>query len=134
MHTVSVSTHISATPERVWSAIGDPGAISEWHPVVSKSSLDGTRRLCTLADGALIDEQIDEIDEANRSYTYRIVESPLPLSEYLATLRVVDAEGGCSVEWASGFEVTADSPEDTIAVIKGVYDAGLTALRDSFRA
>ena len=132
MHSVTVSTHVSASPEQVWSKIGDPGGISAWHPVVAESPLDGTRRMCTLADGAKIDEQIDNIDDANRSYTYRIVESPLPVTDYSATLKVVDADGGCCVDWTSSFEVSAGPPEEVIALLKGVYDAGLGSLRQSF--
>ena len=132
MHTVTVSTHLSATPEQVWSKIGDPGAISAWHPVIAASSLDGGHRACTLADGAQIAEEIDELDDANRSYSYRIIESPLPLENYRSTIKVVDADGGCAVEWTSSFEVSAGPPEDMIAVIKGVYDAGMAALRESY--
>lgn len=129
MHTVSVSTHLSASPDQVWSKIGDPGAISSWHPAIAKSSLDGQDRKCTLADGAEIDERVDSVDEANRSYTYSIVKSPLPLEGYSSTIQVVEADGGCSVEWAASFEVTSGPAEDMVALIKTVYSAGLGALR-----
>ena len=76
MHTVTVLTHLSASTDEVWSKIGDPGTISSWHPAIAKSSLEGKDRKCTLANGAQIDEKIDNIDDAKRSYSYRIVESP----------------------------------------------------------
>ena len=134
MHSVTVSTHLSASPDLVWSKIGDPGTISAWHPAVAESSLDGKARVCNLANGARIDEQIDNIDDANRSYTYRIVESPLPVKDYNATIKVVEADGGCSVEWTSNFEVSTGPAEDAVALIKGVYDAGMGALRESFKS
>ncbi len=134
MHTVTVFTHLSATPDQVWSKIGDPGAISAWHPAIAKSSLEGNDRKCTLADGAQIDEEIDSIDDANRSYSYRIVESPLPLEDYSSTIKVVEADGGCSVEWSSSFDVSAGPAEDMTALIKDVYAAGLGALRESFKS
>ena len=134
MHTVSVSTHLSASPDQVWSKIGDPGAISSWHPAIARSPLDGKDRKCTLADGAQIDEQIDNVDDANRSYTYRIIESPLPLKDYSSTIKVDEADGGCSVEWTSSFEVSAGPAEDMVALIKGVYGAGLAALRENFKS
>ena len=134
MHTVSVSTHLSASPDQVWSKIGDPGAISSWHPAIARSPLDGKDRKCTLADGAQIDEQIDNVDDANRSYTYRIIESPLPLKDYSSTIKVAEADGGCTVEWTSSFEVSAGPAEDMVALIKGVYGAGLAALRESFKS
>ena len=132
MHTVTVSTHLSAAPDQVWSKISDPGTIDAWHPVVASCSLEGDNRLCTLVDGARITERIDELDEANRSYSYRILESPLPLANYRSTIKVEHVDGGCLVEWTSSFEVTAGPAEEMIEVIQGVYEAGMGALRESF--
>ena len=132
MHSVTVSTHLHATPDEVWSKIGDPGAISAWHPAIAASPLDGEHRMCTLADGAQIAEQIDEVDDDNRSYTYRIIESPLPLEDYISTIQVLPADGGASLVWTSSFEVSDGPPEDMVAVIQSVYDAGISALRESF--
>ena len=67
MHSVTVTTHLSASPDQVWSTIGDPGTISAWHPAIAESSLDGTSRVCSLANGARIDEQVDTVDATNRS-------------------------------------------------------------------
>ena len=52
MHTVTVSTYLPAAPDDVWYKIGNPGAISAWHPVVAESSSNGTERHCILANGA----------------------------------------------------------------------------------
>ena len=134
MHSVTVSTHLSASPDLVWSKIGNPGTISAWHPAVAESSLDGKARICTLANGARIEEQIDNIDTANRSYSYRIVESPLPVRDCNATIKVVEADGGCCVEWTSSFDVSDGPAEDAVALLKGVYDAGMGALRESFKS
>jgi uncharacterized protein YndB with AHSA1/START domain len=78
MHSITVTSHVNATPDSVWKTIGDPSAISGWHPAVASSSLDGDARLCTLADGAEIHEKILEVDAGGRSYTYTITESPCP--------------------------------------------------------
>ena len=134
MHTVTVSTHLLATPEQVWSMIGDPGTISSWHPAVAESSLDDGRRQCTLADGAEIDEQVDDIDAAARSYSYRILASPLPVEDYRSTIQVVDTDGGCCVEWSARFEIPEAPAEEVVGAIKGIYDAGMAALRESFNS
>ena len=134
MHTVTVSTYLPASPDQVWSEIGDPGTISNWHPAIVDSSLDGNKRKSTLGDGGQIDEQIDSVDDSNRSYTYRILESPLPVKEYSSTLKVVESDGGCHVDWTSSFEVSAGPAEDMVALIKGVYDAGVGALRERFKS
>ena len=132
MQTVTVTTLLPASPDQVWSAIGDPGAISSWHPAIAESSLNGNDRVCTLGDGARIDEQIDQVDNAGRSYSYRIVASPLPIENYQSTIKVVDSDGGCNVEWTSTFDVVG-APEDEIAeMIRGLYEAGMGAIRDQF--
>ena len=133
MHTVTVLSHLSASPDDVWSKIGDPGTISAWHPAIAESSLNGKERKCTLGNGAKIDEAVDDIDNANRSYTYRIVESPLPVADYKSTIKVVESAGGCAVEWTSSFDVTSGPAEDTVNMIKDVYAAGLSALREGYK-
>ncbi|NKB88757.1 MAG: SRPBCC family protein [Acidobacteria bacterium] len=132
MHSVTVSTFLSASPDQVWNTIGDPGGISSWHPVVAESTLEDGMRKCTLANGAVLAEQVDEVDQANRSYTYRIVDGPLPVEGYTSTIKVLDADGGCCVEWTASFGVTDGPAEETVGMIKGVYDAGMEALRGSF--
>ena len=132
MHSITVISHVSASPEKVWNTIGDPGAISNWHPAISSSTLSGEELLCTLADGAKIHERIESVDEAGRTYAYSFTESPLPLASYQSTIKV-DAEGdGSIVTWDARFEPAGATAEEVTALLAGVYQAGLSSLRDSF--
>lgn len=124
---VRVTQQIPATAAAVWGRIGDPAALSAWHPAIVDSPVHGDERRCTLGDGAVIVERIVGRDEAGMQYRYRIVESPLPLRGYEATLRVEAAGDGCRVTWESEFETDAD-PAEITALLRGVYDAGLQAL------
>lgn len=133
---ISAKTKFNAAPDAVWRVIGDPGAISSWHPGVAESSLEGTgagaTRRCTLANGAKLVERIEAHNEARRSYTYSITDSPLPISNYRATLTVEQADGGCEVEWRGEFEPTGGAdPSELGEMIKGIYEGGLAALKDS---
>ncbi len=58
MQNVTVTSHVNASPDTVWQTIGDPGTISSWHPAIAASSLDGDVRLCTLENGAAINEKV----------------------------------------------------------------------------
>ena len=41
---------------------------------------------------------------------------------------------GCCVEWSSSFEVSDGPAKEMIALIKGVYDAGMGVLRQTFKS
>ena len=132
MHSITVVSHISATPDKVWSVIGDPSGLSSWHPVVSKSSLTGSERLCTLADGAEIHEKIESVDTEGRAYTYSITKSPLPLESYRSTIKVESEGDGAAVTWSANFTPAGAPAEEVAAILTGVYQAGLAALRGTF--
>ena len=63
------------------------------------------------------------------SVGYEIIESPLPVADYRATISVAESGGKAVVVWASTFEGTADGASDIIA---GIYTAGLDALAAKF--
>lgn len=129
---VSRIVRLDAPVDEVWKAIGDFGALADWHPVVSVCEVDmiggEAHRMLTTTDGARLLERL--LETGPHHYTYSIVESPLPVDDYRATLSVVEEEGGgCHVYWSSTFEPTDPSADD---VIGGIYDSGFEALRDRF--
>jgi hypothetical protein len=124
---VSRSAQVAGAPDAVWRKIGAFCAIQEWHPAVSRcdETEEGgaTYRTLTLADGGTIRERLVERTES--SYTYEILESPLPVQNYRATLGV-SAEGeGTRVDWKGAFDAKDASDADAQAVIDGIYRAGL---------
>jgi uncharacterized protein YndB with AHSA1/START domain len=133
MSKVSVTQFVSRSAEKTWSLVGDPGKLAVWHPAIAQSpcSPDGKSRVCTLADGGEVSEEILHVDAARRSYTYRIVQSPLPLEGYVSTLSVEPADGGCRVTWTSEFEPAGIPAGELEGMIRGLYEAGLGALEAS---
>jgi hypothetical protein len=126
------------SPEATWSMIADYCAIEKWHPVVAKCQVSsgttnrpGAVRTLTLRDGASVTEELTSYDAKKRSYSYRILQSPLPITSYAATLTIVAGPGGGSVvDWSSTFKA-APGTEDAAArsVVEGIYDAGLASLK-----
>lgn len=120
----AIATDAAAT----WAAIGDFCGISKWHPVVTKcqiSEKDGkTFRTLTLKDGATLLEQLVSFDKAGMSYTYTIVEGPLPVKNYTSTIAVKPAGSASTVTWAGTFEANGAADADAIKTITGVYEAG----------
>jgi len=133
---VAMSTHLPVPASQVWQLIGGFNALPDWHPMIQKSELEGggTQRRLTLPDGSTVVEQLEHTNAEERIYTYSILKGPLPVSNYKATIRVVeDKDGkGCSVEWSSEFEASGAAPGDAMAAIQGVYEAGLKNLEKMF--
>ena len=138
MAMVQMSTRLPVPAQTVWGAIGNFNALADWHPAVARSEQTtdeggATVRRLTLTGGGTIVERLERKSDTERVYTYSILESPLPVANYTATLGVRD-EGGnrCTVEWSSEFE-PKDAPESqAVKVVQGIYEAGFQNLRKMF--
>ncbi|MGH8503597.1 MAG: SRPBCC family protein [Gammaproteobacteria bacterium] len=134
---VSSATHLNVPAEQVWQMIGQFKSLADWHPAVEKSELEqgGSVRRLSLFGGGTIVERLERIDDESFRYRYSIVDSPLPVANYVSELRVVrdDTGKGCSVEWSSEFApVSGVSVSDAEKAIRDVYEAGLNNLQALF--
>ena len=132
MHSITVTSHINATPDQVWGIVGDPSKISDWHPVISESSVSGSDRSCTMTNGAQIQERIESVDNEGRAYIYTITESPLPLASYRSTISVESEGTETIVTWSANFEPDGAPADEVAKLLTGVYQVGLAALRSTF--
>ena len=128
---------VTAPPEEVWEVIGDFCAIAEWHPAVgqcARSEQNGVamRTLTTVDGGVLVEKRVQYSDEG-MSYTYEIVESSLPVANYVSTLAVMDGADGSLITWSGEFAARDASDDQAIEAISGLYQAGLAALQDRLR-
>lgn len=132
------TVNLKASPEATWSLIGDYCAIEKWHPAVAKCEIvsgaenrAGSVRVLTLGNGATIREELVKHDAKGRTYSYKILESPLPVVSYVATITVLPGSaGGSVVEWKSTFKAASGTDDATASTtIEGIYDAGLTNLQ-----
>ncbi len=140
MSKVSMSTKLGVSAKQVWNLIGGFNALPNWHPAVEKSEIEGEEgaegsvRHLELAGGGRIVERLENVDDKERAYSYSILQGPLPVANYTATLRVrEDEEGGsCTVEWSSEFEPAGASEADALKVIEGIYQAGFDSLKKMY--
>ena len=136
MTKVSVTTRVAIAPEKVWDLIGQFNSLPDWHPGVEKSELEqgGTVRRLTLVGGGTIVERLERIDDNEQIYRYSILESPLPIMNYVAEVHVKpDEEGsGCTVEWSSEFDPKGAPAKDVMDLIQGFYQAGFDNLKKLF--
>ena len=137
MAKVSLSSAYPVSPEVIWKMIGGFNSLPNWHPAVAKCDIESkgnaTLRRLHLMGGGTILEKLEKSDEDGQSYSYTILESPLPVANYSATIRVSEAEGGgCSIEWSSEFEPKGAPETDASKVVEGIYQAGFDNLRKMF--
>ena len=134
---VEITLHVPASA--VWNMIGGFNELARWHPAVVKSeeikdkSGVTTRRL-TLNDGGVIVAELEEHDDRARTYSYSVVETPLPVAGYHARLHVRESADGssCTVAWTSEFEASGAPESEAVKVIRGLYEAGFDNLRRLF--
>ncbi len=138
MAKVEMATELPVPAQRVWDLIGGFHTLADWHPAIEKSEIETegttTLRRLYLAGGGTLLERLEAVDDAERVLRYSIVESPLPVGDYLATLRVRDRGDGrsCTVEWSSEFEPVGAPEPDAVKVIEGIYQAGFENLKRIF--
>lgn len=120
----------ASSADTVWAKIGDFCGIATWHPAVEKCALsaDGKTRTLSLKGGGTIVENLVKRDDAARYYTYSIVESPLPVANYLSTIGVSAAGAGSKIVWTGKYDAKGASESDAKKVIDGIYQAGADVL------
>lgn len=139
MARVQVETTLQVPAQAVWNMIGGFNELARWHPAVVKSEEAKekrgtvTRRL-TMTDGGVIVAQLEKHDDKERTYSYSVVETCLPVAGYKARLHVREAADGhsCTVAWTSEFEPSGMPESDAVKVIRGLYEAGFDNLRKLF--
>ncbi|MCU1282115.1 MAG: D-threo-aldose 1-dehydrogenase [bacterium] len=132
----SASIDISASPDQVWELIGGFDSLPNWLPFIPKSELSDGGRVRHLAtpNGETIVEQLESFDNDAHCYTYSILEGPFPVTGYVSTLRVQDADGGkrSRVEWSGHFTPKGVSDLEASRLFQGMYEDGLGALAAGF--
>jgi len=123
---------LAAQPAELWQKIGGWCAIADWHPAVAtceETEEDGAQyRMLTLADGGgVIREKL--LEQSEMSYRYTILDGPLPVANYTASLEVsADDDGGSGVMWRGSFDANGLSDDETTALLNSVYQAGLESI------
>lgn len=134
---ISKTIAIDAPAEEVWAKVKDFNALNTWHPAVAKTEIlkgdnnkVGATRLLTLNDGGTIEEDLLAWDETTMTYSYNIIQSVLPVSDYEATLTVeLITDTSTKIIWSASFNAGKGADDDTARnTISGIFDAGLENL------
>lgn len=134
------SAVIDAPIDRVWAVLRDFNSHDQWHPAVVRSQMEndldgdvvsGVRRF-SFADGAELREQLLHHSDRDCTLIYSILDSSLPLLDYVATIRLRPVTDGDQTfwDWRSQFRVPDDRAAELESLVgRQVYEAGFTGLR-----
>ncbi|NVZ81125.1 SRPBCC family protein [Pseudomonas yamanorum] len=136
MAKASAVIEVPVSAEQVWQLVGGFNSLPDWLPFIVKSepSEGGRVRHLQTADGGVVVERLQSFDNVARTYSYSISESPFPVSEYLATLKVEGlTASSAKVTWSGVFIPVAGVTDAAVEeLFAGVYSGGLEALRGNF--
>ncbi len=144
MARVYISSVIDAPAAKVWERVRDFNALPRWHPRIAESRIEdglpadkvGCIRNFRLQNGDLIREKLLGLSDYDMFCTYAILESPMPLTDYIATLRLTPVTDGdrCFAEWSAEFDCAPDVEGELIDGIgTNVFQGGFDALKRHFR-
>ncbi len=143
MPRVFISSVIDAPAAKVWERVRDFNGLPRWHPRIRDSRIEngepsdkvGCVRDFHLQNGDRIREKLFGLSDYDMFCTYGILESPMPLTDYVATLRLTPVVDGdrTFAEWTAEFDCAADVAADLVSGIgTNVFQAGFDALKRHF--
>jgi hypothetical protein len=137
------STVLDAPADRVWRDLRDFNGLTNWHPSIVSSRIEkghpadkvGCVRNYQLKDGAKVREKLLSLSDYDFSYTSAILDSPLDLSDYLATLRLLPVTEGnrCFIEWTAEFDCQPEKVAELAETVgDGMFQTGFDALKKRY--
>jgi hypothetical protein len=143
MARVYVSSVINAPAARVWARIRDFNGLPNWVPPVAESRIEngepadkvGCVRAFSLRNGDRLREQLLGLSDFDMFCTYSILDSPMPLTNYVATVRLtpITDQERTFIEWSAEFDCAADKEQELVDGIgTSVFMSGIDTLKRAF--
>jgi hypothetical protein len=141
---VYTSSVIDAAADVVWAVIRDFNGLPRWTPFVAESRIEGGLpadkvgcvRNFQLKDGGIIREQLLTLSDYDYQCTYSILDSPMGVENYIATLKLTPVTDGnrTFAEWSAEFDCPADREKALAEQIgHGVFQTALANLKTLVR-
>ena len=139
------STIIDAPCERLWTVLRDFNGHESWHPAVGSSAIErghppdkvGCVRKFKLKDGSELREQLLSLSDLEQTFSYCLLDTPVPLFNYVAHVRLYPVTDGNRAfwQWESRFDTRSGEAEAMAAMVgNDIYAAGFEAIRQHLKA
>lgn len=137
---VAKSTIVDAPIDRVWALIRDFNGHDRWHPAVADSQIErgqpsdkvGCVRRFHLQDGSELREQLLTLSDIDFAFSYCLLDTPVPLLNYVAHVRLFPVTDGDQTfwQWESRFDTPAGRERELHDMVsEQIYQAGFDAIR-----
>ena len=134
------STVLDAPVEAVWDVLRDFNGHDRWHPIVTDSVVEkglasdriGCVRRFHLANGAELREQLLTLSDADMAFSYCLLDTPVPLLNYVAHVRLIPVTDGDRTfwQWQSRFDTPPGREKELHDMVaENVYQGGFDAIR-----
>ena len=139
MATAAVRDELTAPIERVWGCLADFGDVSAWAPGPVRVTVEGDGvgavRTVDGNDAPAIRERLVAYDPVGHMFSYEMLDSPFPFTDYVATVRIASVGASrTAIEWSSSFEPRGVSAEEAAQTIESIYKVFIERLKDSLAA
>ncbi|WP_159007533.1 SRPBCC family protein [Bradyrhizobium sp. S69] len=139
------STVLNAPTDTVWNLLRDFNGHDRWHPEVATSAIEraqasdkiGCVRRFKLKDGSELREQLLALSDLEQSFSYCLLDTPIPMFNYVAHVRLLPVTDGDRTfwQWESRFTTRpGDADGLTRMVAEQIYQAGFEAIRQHLKA
>lgn len=137
---VARSTIVDAPIAVVWEILRDFNSHERWHPAIRASRIEGRRapdevgcvRDFQLADGGGLRERLLSLSDRDHRLSYCILDAPVPLLDYIATIQLKPVTDGDRTFWSWESRFRAPPGEEralTRLVAENIYEAGFAAVK-----
>lgn len=135
------STVIAAPVETVWAVLRDFNGHDRWQPAVAESQIErgqnadriGCVRRFRLQDGSELRERLLTLSDADMVFSYCLLETPIPLLNYVAHVRLAPVTDTDHTfwHWEGRFDTPAGREAELARMVgDNIYSGGFTAIRE----
>ena len=129
MASVTVKERIDHPVDAVWAVVSDFGGIAKYMRGMPPADVEGeglgSERSLAMGDKTVV-ERCTWLDDDAHHLGYTVLEpGPLPVTRYVAAVRLSADGDGTLVDWSSSFEPAGVSEEEAVKMVEGIYRGGI---------
>ena len=124
---IKIEKQIKCTVDSLWELFSDVTR-SDWVPFANKILYEDGVRTFIMEGVGEIKEKIIEINHSEKSLTYKVVQSPVPLDHHLAKVTILEDKNFSKLIWVSEIKpdkfekLIKDGMESSIEMIQKIIE------------